>query len=95
MAIEKICFKILKKGGRKLITVDLEYPKISDIKQKMADEALKVKIYAIIKEKQVKFKNNDPSDKYIDLNVMDGSGIINVKICINEYLNHYLLIISI
>ncbi len=57
-----------------------KYRKISEITRQMAEKNETVTMYACIKEKQTKFKNNNSSEKYFDINLIDGTGVINLKI---------------
>lgn len=45
--------------------IDIKYPKISDLTRQMGKENNMVIMYACIKEKQVKTKNNNPSEKFL------------------------------
>ena len=57
-----------------------KYRKISEITRQMAEKNETVTMYACIKEKQTKFKNNNTSEKNFDINLIDGTGVINLKI---------------
>ena len=54
--------------------------KICEITRDMALEGKEVIIFGIVKDKIVRSKRDNPAEKYINLNIIDGTGTINLKI---------------
>ena len=60
--------------------IDFKNPKISNITRDMAIKGQIVVLYAMVKEKLVLTQKNDINRKYFDINLMDSTGVMNLKI---------------